>query len=91
MPLDDFKPPAVPLCSQGLVSMLKLRLTMAIVDAKPSDAKTYLDIIDRLSKMAWLDDMTPKERAQQTRAEKNAATQAMNDYISQWLLDNPQE
>jgi hypothetical protein len=87
---EDYKPPPIPTCSQGLVSVAKLRLTKAIMDGKASEAKTFLDIIDRLAKMAWLDDLTPSERAQQTRAEKCAATEAMNAYITQWFDDQPQ-
>jgi SOS response regulatory protein OraA/RecX len=66
-----------------------LRLTKAIFDGKATKAKIYLDILDRLAKMAWLDDLSPQERAAQTLADRRAATDAMNAYISQWLEENP--
>jgi SOS response regulatory protein OraA/RecX len=68
-----------------------LRLTQATIDGKAAEAKTYLDIIDRLAKMAWLDDLGPQERAAQRLADRRAATDAMNAYIGQWLAENPME
>jgi hypothetical protein len=69
----DFEPPEVPLNSRALVRTLKRRLLEAIETGKAADAKTYVDIIERLAKMAWLDDATPQER--------NAADQARNTKI----------
>jgi hypothetical protein len=62
MTSDDFEPLPVPLCSADLVAILKLRLHEAITDGKASDAKTFLDIIERLARLNWLDDMGPAER-----------------------------
>jgi hypothetical protein len=66
----NFEPPPVPLNSRNLVATLKRRLMEAIETGKASDAKTYLDIIERLAKMAWLDDATPSERAETIRAKR---------------------
>jgi hypothetical protein len=57
-----FEPPPVPLCSKTLVATLKQRLYEAINDGKASEAKTFLDIIERLAKMAWLDELSAEER-----------------------------
>jgi hypothetical protein len=90
MPHEDCKPPPIPTFSKGLVAVLKLRLTKAIMDAKASDAKVYFDIIDRLAKMTWLDNLNPQARAQEARSEQSAAKEAMNTFIAHWLEDNPQ-
>jgi hypothetical protein len=66
----NFEPPPVPLNSKVLVATLKRRLIDAIETGKASDAKTYVDIIERLAKMAWLDDATPSERAEANRAKR---------------------
>jgi hypothetical protein len=61
----DFDPLPVPPCSQHLVTTLKRRLVEAIETGKASDAKTFLDIIERLAQMDWLDTTTPQERCEQ--------------------------
>ena len=63
-----FEPPPIPLNSKALVATLKRRLHEAIETGKPQDAKIFVDIIERLAKMAWLDDTTPEERAAAARA-----------------------
>jgi hypothetical protein len=65
-----FEPPPVPVNSRVLVSTLKRRLIEAIETGKPSDAKTYVDIIDRLARMAWLDDASPAERMEANRVKR---------------------
>jgi hypothetical protein len=64
---DLFEPLAVPLCSKVLVATLKRRLHEAIETGKPGDARIFVDIIDRLAKMAWLDDLTHQERFEANR------------------------
>lgn len=66
---DHFQPPPVPLCSKALVAVLKARIYEAIVHGKASDAKLFLDIIDRLARLNWLDEMEPAARAAQNLAE----------------------
>jgi hypothetical protein len=83
------KPQPVPDNSRDLVRILKLRLTTAIIDGKASDAKTYVDVLERISKLAWLDDLTPVERSEQDRANYARLTQEMNGYIADWLVKNP--
>lgn len=63
-----FEPVTVPLNSQALVATLKCRLTEAVETGKASEARIFVDIIDRLAKMAWLDDITPAERLEVQRA-----------------------
>jgi hypothetical protein len=72
LPMSDdvFEPPPVPLNSRALVAVLKHRLLEAIETGKASDAKTFVDIIERLAKMAWLDDATPDERHKADRAKR---------------------
>jgi hypothetical protein len=88
MPFKDPAPPPIPSSSQALVGVLKLQLTKAVMDGKASEAKTYLDVIERLSKLAWLDDLTPKERGMQRQKERTRAIDTLNDYITQWLKEN---
>jgi hypothetical protein len=52
----------VPDNSKALVAILKTRLFEAVELGKASDAKTFLDVIERLAKMSWLDETTPQER-----------------------------
>lgn len=59
---DPFDLLSVPLSSKALVATLKRRLHEAIETGKPSDAKVFVDIIERLAKMAWLDELTNQER-----------------------------
>jgi SOS response regulatory protein OraA/RecX len=70
---DPFEPAPVPLNSRALVNTLKRRLLEAIETGKASDAKIFLDVIERLAKMDWLDDRTPQERFRQDRAERERA------------------
>jgi hypothetical protein len=65
-----FEPPPIPLNSKALVATLKRRLVEAIEGGKASEAKIYVDIVERLAKMAWLDDVTPSERAEANRAKR---------------------
>lgn len=64
---DPIEPIPVPLCSKALVATLKRRLHDAIETGKPSEAKLFVDIIERLAKMAWLDDLTPQDRFEANR------------------------
>jgi hypothetical protein len=59
---DILEPPPVPENSKALIAILKRRLHEAIETGKASDAKIFVDIIERLAKMAWLDDLTPRQR-----------------------------
>lgn len=62
MSKDIFEPPEIPVNSRALVATLKRRLLVAIETGRASDAKIFVDIIERLARMAWLDDATPQER-----------------------------
>lgn len=66
----DFEPPPMPLNSKVLVATLKRRLIEAIETGKASDAKTYIDVIERLARMAWLDDASPAQRMEANRAKR---------------------
>jgi hypothetical protein len=90
MSFQDAPPPPVPDNSRTLVQVLKLQLTKAIMDGKASEAKAYLDVIDRLSKLAWLDDLSPEARNAQRQIERAQASDKLNEYITQWLLDHPE-
>jgi hypothetical protein len=91
MSFEKSVPPPVPACSQDLVALLKLQLTKAVIDGKANEAKIYLDVIERLSKMAWLDDLTLQERGAQRQKERAAATDRLNEYISNWMKENPED
>jgi hypothetical protein len=72
MTFDDFEPPMVPLCSQALVRTLKTRLIETIETGKATEAKAFLDIIDRLARMNWLDEATDEERFERDQRETEA-------------------
>ncbi|MEN9873878.1 MAG: hypothetical protein RL186_775 [Pseudomonadota bacterium] len=57
-----FEPIPVPLSSKALVDTLKRRLIEADETGRATYAKTFLDVIERLAKMDWLDELTPAER-----------------------------
>ncbi len=77
----DFQPTKVPVCSQALVTRLKQRLAEAIESGKAVDAKAYLDIIERLAKLHWLDDETLEQRAKRERDESLLAQRTFDAMV----------
>jgi hypothetical protein len=84
---DIFEPPPVPLCSRALVATLKRRLHEAIGTGKASDAKIFVDIIERLAKMAWLDDLSPRQRHDLELAKSARAIAAVDAQLLGFLAD----
>lgn len=84
---DDLEPPPVPLSSNALVATLKRRLQEAIETGKASDAKIFVDIIERLAKMAWLDDLNPQERFVADKAQSALAIADVDRQLSQYLKE----
>lgn len=87
MTQDHFEPPPIPLCSQALVATVKRRLQEAVESGKASDAKILVDIIERLAKMAWLDDLSPQERFVADHARSTQAIAAVDRHLAQFLKE----
>jgi hypothetical protein len=85
MKVDDFEPPPVPINSRALVGILKRRLTEAIEAGKANDAKIFVDIIERLSRMRWLDDATPAQRAQEEAHERAVVMADVDIRLARYL------
>jgi hypothetical protein len=88
---DIFEPPAIPLCSKTLVATLKRRLREAIDTGKASEAKLFLDIIDRLAKMDWLDDASPQERMDAENAKTASKIAYVDGLIAHYLTEQESE
>ena len=87
MTREIFEPPEVPLNSRALVAILKRRLHEAIETGKASDAKIFVDIIERLAKMAWLDDTPTAEKEEAERLRKARVMADVNIRIAQLLKE----
>jgi hypothetical protein len=89
MSFEKALPPPIPDCSKDLVALLKLQLTKAVIDGKANEAKTYLDVIERLAKLDWLDTLSPLQRFTMHQKERAEAADKLNAFITNWLKDNP--
>ena len=87
MTREIFEPPEVPLNSRALVAILKRRLHEAIETGKASDAKIFVDIIERLAKMAWLDDTPSAEKEEAERLRKARVMADVETRIAQLLKE----
>jgi SOS response regulatory protein OraA/RecX len=90
MQSDDLQPPPVPPCSTELVATLKLRLYEAIASGKPADAKTLLDIIERLAKLQWLDDLDTTARMAANKAHRDQLERALHEKLQAFVDSEPQ-
>lgn len=88
---DDFEPQPVPLCSKALVSVLKVRLYHAILNGKASDAKTFLDIIDRLARLNWLDELDVRERQALNTRQSAQEAEELHAKLYAYVLDQTQK
>jgi hypothetical protein len=88
---DAYEPPPVPLCSKALVDTLKLRLQEAIETGKAGDAKIFVDIIERLARMDWLDDLTPQQRFEASRAETARALADVDVRLARFLKEQQEQ
>jgi hypothetical protein len=88
---DDLEPPPVPLCSKALVATLKRRLHDAIETGKAGDAKIFVDIIERLAKMDWLDDLTPQERFEANQAQTARALADVDLRLARFLQEQQEQ
>ena len=83
MQKDDLISRPIPMYRHVLIETLKLGLRDAIEGGKVSDAKIYLDVIERLATMDWLDGVTPEQR----RASDKLEEATMLRKIDQHILD----
>ena len=74
-----------------MVATLKRRFHEALESGKASDAKAYLDIIDRLAKMAWLDDTTPRERLRAKYVRRRRIMAEVDRRLAQYVRTKPHE
>jgi SOS response regulatory protein OraA/RecX len=83
----EYQPPLVPASSNDLVVKLKERLIEAVESGKAGDAKIFLDVIDRLAKMNWLDDLSPQERGMQQCLESEETLRRIDAKILAMLVE----
>jgi hypothetical protein len=87
MTQDTFEPPPIPLCSKALVVTLKRRLHEAVEAGKASDAKIFVDIIERIARMAWLDDLSPQQRLEADNARSAQAIAIADLSLANYLKE----
>ncbi len=88
---DHFEPDLIPINSQVLVATLKRRLQEAIDTGKASDAKAFVDIIDRLANMAWLDETTSEEKLKLDSAQRQRVMADVDVRLARYLSVQSEE
>jgi SOS response regulatory protein OraA/RecX len=83
----EYQPPLVPTSSKDLVVKLKERLTEAVESGKAGEAKIFLDVIERLAKLNWLDDLSPQERGMQQHIESEETLRRIDAKILAMLVE----